>query len=212
MAPLIGINRLRLGTDGHGITTLVAFHGCPLQCRYCLNPQCHGAKFKERSPEEIMAVLRKDELYFIATRGGVTFGGGEPLLYGPFIKEILDLGASAWNVTLETSLNVERKIWEPLIPHVNLYLIDIKDMNGETYKRYTGVDNVMMKLNLRYLISLGLADKITCRVPLIPDYNDLESQKRSQNELAKMGIKNIELFTYQKDIAYERKRKMRVPA
>ncbi len=39
-ASLIAINRLRIGTDGHGITTLVAFHGCPLHCRYCLNPEC----------------------------------------------------------------------------------------------------------------------------------------------------------------------------
>ena len=38
-APLIGISRLRIRTDGHGVTTLVAFHGCPLRCKYCLNPQ-----------------------------------------------------------------------------------------------------------------------------------------------------------------------------
>ena len=39
-APLIGTDRHRLSTDGRGVTTLVAFHGCPLRCRYCLNPQC----------------------------------------------------------------------------------------------------------------------------------------------------------------------------
>ena len=38
-APLIGISRHRLSTDGEGVTTLVAFHGCPLRCKYCLNPQ-----------------------------------------------------------------------------------------------------------------------------------------------------------------------------
>ena len=37
-APLIGINRHRLATDGKGVTTLVAFSGCPLRCKYCLNP------------------------------------------------------------------------------------------------------------------------------------------------------------------------------
>ncbi len=40
-AEIIGIKRHCLGSDGHGVTTLVAFHGCLLRCRYCLNPQCH---------------------------------------------------------------------------------------------------------------------------------------------------------------------------
>ena len=79
-AILIGISRLRMNTDGHGITTLVAFHGCPLNCKYCLNPQCLNPSFRktQMSPNEVMSILKKDELYFLATKGGVTFGGGEP--------------------------------------------------------------------------------------------------------------------------------------
>ena len=38
--PLMALSRHRLGTDGRGVTTLVAAHGCPLACRMCLNPQC----------------------------------------------------------------------------------------------------------------------------------------------------------------------------
>ena len=38
-APFIGIKRHKLNTDGNGVTTLVGFHGCPLNCKYCLNPQ-----------------------------------------------------------------------------------------------------------------------------------------------------------------------------
>ena len=55
-APLIGISRLRMGTDGHGVTTLVAFHGCPLRCKYCLNPQSlsDDAKVMMKTPEEVM--------------------------------------------------------------------------------------------------------------------------------------------------------------
>lgn len=37
LARIIGIARHRLPTDGDGVTTLVAFHGCPLRCRHCLN-------------------------------------------------------------------------------------------------------------------------------------------------------------------------------
>ena len=115
-APLIGISRLRMGTDGHGVTTLVAFHGCPLRCKYCLNPQSlsDDAKVLKKTPEEVMQAIRKDELYYLATNGGVTFGGGEPLLRTEFIKEVLELGAKQWHITIETSLNVPlRKLVQP---------------------------------------------------------------------------------------------------
>ncbi|MDE6109409.1 MAG: radical SAM protein, partial [Muribaculaceae bacterium] len=80
-AKIIGISRHRLSTDGEGITTLVAFHGCPLRCRYCINPHSlgDGRAFQEYSPEQLYDETRIDELYFVATNGGITFGGGEPL-------------------------------------------------------------------------------------------------------------------------------------
>lgn len=45
-APVFGISRLRIGTDGKGITTLVTFMGCPLNCKYCLNDFCHESIYK----------------------------------------------------------------------------------------------------------------------------------------------------------------------
>ena len=39
--PIMGVERLRINSDGDGVTTLVGFYGCPLKCRYCLNPQCN---------------------------------------------------------------------------------------------------------------------------------------------------------------------------
>ena len=90
-ATILGISRLRIGTDGNGITTLVAFHGCPLCCHYCLNPSCldSEAKVRQLTPGDVMEELKKDELYYVATKGGVTFGGGEPLLNSSFIKDVL---------------------------------------------------------------------------------------------------------------------------
>ena len=77
VAKIIGIERHRITTDGNGITTLVAFHGCPLRCKYCLNPQCLNEKLICRSttPQELLEEVRVDNLYFLATGGGVTFGG-----------------------------------------------------------------------------------------------------------------------------------------
>lgn len=93
--PLIGIARHRLTIDGEGITTLVAFHGCPLRCKYCLNPtslQPDGV-WERYDCNQLYEEVRKDELYFLASCGGVTFGGGEPLLQNEFIYTVLAMAA-----------------------------------------------------------------------------------------------------------------------
>ena len=198
---ILGVSRLRMGTDGNGIRTLVAFHGCTMHCRFCLNPQSLNseAKVRKMSPEEVMEELKKDELYYIATKGGVTFGGGEPFLNSKFIKKVLDLGAKEWDVAVETSLNVPRAYIEPLLPYIDEYIVDVKDMNDTIYRRYARRSNKLVKSNLKWLIDNGLADNILCRIPLIPGYNDKTHQERSKEELTKMGIRRFDLFTYNTD-------------
>ena len=104
-APLIGICRHRLSVDGAGVTTLVAFHGCPLHCQYCLNSQClkPDGIWRTLTPQDVMTYLQKDDLYFRATGGGVCFGGGEPLLRSAMIVELCQLMPTEWAVTVETS-------------------------------------------------------------------------------------------------------------
>jgi pyruvate formate lyase activating enzyme len=195
---ILGISRLRMGTDGHGITALVAFYGCPLSCRYCLNSECHNTskKVKRMLPEEVIEELRKDELYYIATKGGVTFGGGEPLLNSQYIKDILELGAKRWNVTVETSLNVPRKHLKLLLPYINEYIVDIKDMNSEIYMNYTRKNNNQVIDNLKWLIKKGMAEHIVCRIPLIPNHNTTLDQENSKKELLEMGIARFDIFNY----------------
>lgn len=125
-APIIGVERHRIATDGKGITTLVAFHGCPLRCRYCLNPQClaDGASYPAMTPQELYENVSVDNLYFLATGGGVTFGGGEPLLYSEFIHDFCRIVPQEWNICIETSLNVARNHMERLLPHIAHWYID----------------------------------------------------------------------------------------
>lgn len=196
---LIGLSRHRIGVDGIGVTTLVAFHNCPLNCKYCLNPQALSPKgiWKRFTPKELFDEIKKDDLYFRATGGGVTFGGGEPLLS---CKEILHFkklcidNGKKWKINLETSLNVPEvfvKVMEGVIDH---WIVDIKDMNPEIYKVYTGCDNELVIKNLQYLIDKK--SKITVRVPLIPDVNTEYDVKNSIKTLSQMGISDIEQFTY----------------
>ena len=148
------------------------------------------------TPEEVMNEIKKDELYYIATKGGVTFGGGEPLRKSKFIVEVMKLVAEKWNVAIETSLRVGLKDIEMVLPYVDQFIVDIKDMNPQIYKAYTGGDNSIVKRNLSLLVKWGLEDRIICRIPLIPDYNSKLDQEKSKEELFQMGIRKFDLFTY----------------
>ena len=198
IAPFIGISRHRLATDGVGVTTLAAFWGCPLKCRYCLNPQSltKETKTKSYSPEEFYQIVKIDQLYFLATGGGITFGGGEPYLYTDFIKEFRICCGKEWNITIETSLFTPLQNIQSLLPVVDNYIIDIKDINKEIYKKYTGKTNKLPVFNLKYLVEQGKADKIRVRVPLIPNFNSEKDNENTILALKKMGIKEIETFSY----------------
>ena len=193
------IARHRLSTDGDGVTTLVAFHGCPLRCRYCLNPQSLGdaERFREYSPEKLYAETRIDELYFIATNGGITFGGGEPCLRPQFISEFRELCGPEWRINLETSLNVPTANIEALLPVVNTLIIDIKDMNPDIYRDYTGQSNALVLENLRLIAEAGRQIDCIVRIPLIPGYNTDADRENSRSALEALGFTRFDLFTYQ---------------
>lgn len=197
-APLIGISRHRLSTDGEGVTTLVAFHGCPLRCKYCLNPQSLHSEgiWKHYDCEQLYEEVRQDELYFLATHGGITFGGGEPCLQSDFIDEFRQLCGQEWQLSVETSLNVAQENIEKLVPVVDSYIIDIKDINNAIYQKYTGKDNEKVLHNLQYLIDHGKNEQIIVRTPVIPAYNTENDVDYSIHLLKEMGITQFDRFTY----------------
>jgi pyruvate formate lyase activating enzyme len=198
-APLIGICRHRLSVDGKGVTTLVAFHGCTLHCRYCLNARClrPDGVLREVTTGELLDEVSIDNLYFVATNGGVTFGGGEPCLRSLFIKEFAEMMPGEWNIAIETSLNVERHHVERLAEIANQWIVDIKDTNAETYRAYTGRDNRRALDNLKWLLEKpGMAEKITVRLPLIPEYNNADDVKTSRRQLEAIGVTLFDEFQY----------------
>ena len=198
-APLIAVARHRLTVDGQGVTTLVAFHGCTLHCRYCLNAQCLKPEgmWRTVTPDELLAEVMVDNLYFLATGGGVTFGGGEPAIRSEFIDAFCRMAPQGWHYTIETALNVNRQHLERLLPHIHEYYIDIKDVNPGIYRRYTGQDNQLVLDNLQWLLNHeGMADRVIVRVPHIPDFNTDEDVQRSRCYLESIGVTRIDEFTY----------------
>lgn len=197
-APFIAINRHRLTTDGEGVTTLVGFHGCPLHCEYCLNAQCLQADgvWCRLTPGELYSEVEIDDLYFVATGGGICFGGGEPLLRSDFIKAFAEIMNPEWKLTIETSLNVPLENVKAIASLVQMWYVDIKDMNPDIYKAYGCKENKQVVGNLQWLAANGYADKVIIRLPLIPEYNTDEDRQQSQQQLEEMGFTNFDKFNY----------------
>lgn len=207
----MGIDRLRFGTDGKGITSLVTFYGCPLKCHFCLNPQCHRiiSNSMYLRPDEVFNRVAIDELYYLATGGGITFGGGEPLLYSDFIIDVLTLGADKWNITIETSLNIPFKQISILLPYINEIIVDIKDLNPRIYESYTQYNNNALLKNLKLLATNWSVNNVLLRIPLIKGYNTSRDVENSKKFLTSLGYSKFDIFEYKTGFRYDRKREMR---
>lgn len=198
--PVFAIKRHRMTTDGTGVSTLVGAYGCPLQCRHCLNPHAWNPETLEKcthmSPETLYNKVKIDALYFLATKGGVTFGGGESLLHADFIRQFRQVCGMEWTLTVETSLNVPSLQLEKVLDVVNDYIVDIKDLEPSIYEAYTGmpIDNVLQ--NLKLLSKQVSSKHIYIRVPQIPEYNTKAHIQHSVEQLKNMGFENIEVFPY----------------
>ena len=199
---IMTVSRLRMGTDGKGVTTLVTFFDCPLHCKYCINDFCHENEYGgsvargSYTPEELLQILEKDDIYYQMSGGGVTFGGGEPLLQSAFIHEVCKIADPKWKKRIETSLNVPWRYVEPVIGDIDEWFIDIKDMNWGIYEDYTGVKIHNLIKNLSRFEKCVDAAKLHIRVPRIPGYNTDADVAKSVKEIRYMLKVESEVFDY----------------
>ena len=198
LGEIMTISRLRMASDGAGVSTLVVFFGCPLRCKYCANWVCHESDTPKESyrPETLVSVLNKDDIYFKMTGGGVVFGGGEPLLQAEFIHEVCKLADPLWKKRIETSLYAKWDRIRLLLDDIDEWIIDVKDLQPEIYKKYTGKDNELVISNLKKLIAKVPKEKIRIRVPVIANINSSDDVKQSVETLKMMGYSRIEQFEY----------------
>lgn len=198
--PVFAIERHRLTTDGQGVTTLVGAYGCPLQCRYCLNPHAWNPSTlkvcKDMTPEQLYEKVKIDNLYFLATGGGVTFGGGEALLHAPFIVAFRQVCGPGWHLAAETSLHVPSESLAQVLGVLDEFIVDIKDMDGMIYESYTGQPQGPLEENLRLLAASVPPKCVKIRIPRIPSYNADDNIQKSVERLKKLGFTQMEVFDY----------------
>jgi glycyl-radical enzyme activating protein family len=174
--------------DGPGIRTTVFMKGCPLSCRWCHNPEsidptiCSVPKlvrigektFMEYevvgrgiSTEDLMKELQKELVFMQESSGGVTFSGGEPLLQADFLAEALSACQKAnMHTTVDTCGYTSWKSLGKVARYTDLFLFDLKLIDRDLHKTYTGVPNKVIQENLLRLLEMG--KKVRIRIPLIP--------------------------------------------
>ena len=135
---------------------------------------------KTLSVEEVLAEVRKDRIFYDNSHGGMTVSGGEPMMHADFTFALLEAAKKdGLHTAIETSGFCERKEFERILPVTDLFLFDIKTLDPEKHRRFTGQDNRTILDNLEFLSASGAM--IFLRCPLIPGLNDTPS------ELAQIG-------------------------
>jgi len=122
------------------------------------------------SVADLLEVIETERPFFDQSGGGVTFSGGEPLMYPEFLKEILDAcGRLQIHRTVDTSGQTSSKNLLDIAKRTDLFLYDLKLMDSKKHKEWTGAGNKRILQNLKALANSG-AD-IQIRIPLIKGVN-----------------------------------------
>lgn len=196
--------------DGPGIRTIVFLKGCYLRCRWCCNPESQeykiqrmtvGGKTKTMGQDvtvaQVMAEVNKDELYYRRSGGGVTLSGGECLFQPDFSAALLRAAKdSGYHTAIESTGCAPYEDIQKLLPYLDLYLMDIKHMNSDKHKQFTGQPNERILENARRIAQD--AKELIIRVPVIPTFNNTKEEIRAIAEFAAAlpNVKQLHLLPY----------------
>jgi len=169
------------------------------QCGRCVQ-ECYSEALvmcgKSMTVSEVISEIEKDRLFYRNSGGGVTLSGGEPLFQAEFSLELLKKCKNKGIQTaIETSGYLRWEILEKVLDYLDLVLYDIKQIDSVKHRQYTGVSNELILANLEKLAEKKVS--LNIRLPIIPSYNDLESDLgKTADFLKKLGVKNVELMPY----------------
>lgn len=181
----------------------------PEKCIHCGRCQGHTLSEVSRCPSgalavcgrvveaaEVMETVLRDRCFY-GKEGGMTLSGGECLLQPDFTVELLQLAKDAGlHTTVDTSGCVPWENLERTLAYTDLYLYDVKTLDSEAHRRWTGAGNERIQKNLRRLAQTGR--EIWLRVPVIPDINDTDDEMAEIASLAASlpGVTTVTLMPY----------------
>lgn len=128
---------------------------------------------KSQTVAELMGEIEKERIFFDRSGGGVTFSGGEPLLQQAFLIELLDeCGKRGIHRAVDTAGLASTHVLLEVASRTDLFLYDLKLMDSERHRKWTGVPNEKILENLNVLAETGA--RIIIRIPLVGGVNDDE--------------------------------------
>ncbi len=151
---------------------------CPTQARVM--------KGETMTTADARRAIDRDIPFYKNSGGGVTFSGGEPLLYPDFIMEIArEYRAQGLNAVVETCGCVPWETFARVQPWIDLFLYDLKFVDCEKHRKYCGMGNELILANLRRLCE---SSRVVVRIPIIPGINDTQEDiDRTGRLLAELG-------------------------
>lgn len=151
---------------------------------------------KRLSVSDVMAEAIKDEIFYFASGGGVTFGGGEPFYQVEFLRSLLKAcQARGINTAIETCGVVDNATFTDVIETVDHVLMDLKHTDEKKHMEWVGGSCETVKKNWETLAKLK--KNVTCRIPVIPGFNDTVYEiEQIAKFVGSIGITEINLLAY----------------
>lgn len=197
--------------DGPGIRTIVFLKGCFLRCRWCSNPESQNYEIETMLSEEkekiigrdvtvaeAMETVKKDAGYYRRSKGGLTLSGGECLYQSEFARDLLHAARrEGYHTAIESTGYAPFEQIGKLLPYLDLFLLDIKHINTQKHKEYTGVPNELILKNARKIAEYQGVEVII-RVPVIPTFNESPKEIKEIATFADKlpGVQKIHLLPY----------------
>lgn len=149
----------------------------------------------EMTVTQMLKVVEKDRAFYVQSGGGVSLSGGEPLLQPDFSRSLLQACKERGiHTAVDTCGHVDSEVLLRISEHTDLFLYDLKLINDEKHKRFTGVSNKLVLENLKKLSDSGHTTIV--RFPLVLGVNDDESNIQEVGEFVSSlgGVKEINVL------------------
>lgn len=173
-----------------------------IKCGRCVE-NCYANALEmsgiKRTVGEVINELKKDNMYYRRSGGGITLSGGEALIQADFAEQLLKgCKVNGWNTAVETAAFVSRNILKRLLPSLDLVLMDIKHMDSKKHEEFIGQGNEIILENAKFIARSGT--RLIIRVPVIPGFNDDEYNisRLSRFVVSLKNVKEIHLLPYHK--------------
>ena len=156
--------------DGEPITDRAVCERCGTCLDGCYS-EARQIVGREMAVEEVMTEIESDNAFYDESHGGVTFSGGEPLLQRDFLLALLQACQTrGLHTVVDTSGFATWDTLDRIRLCTDLFLYDLKLIDDERHREFTGVTNQPILRNLQQLSALG--HSIVLRIPIIPGLND----------------------------------------